>query len=242
VINAAAYTAVDQAEREPERVFRVNAMGAEAVAAAAAQADAACLHISTDYVFSGDKSDPYLETDETGPTGVYGASKLEGEARVMAANPRAIVVRTAWVFDAQGKNFVRTMLRLAKSRPEVTVVADQRGCPTFADDLADALLTLGQQALARKSASRLYHCAGAGVTSWAQFAEAIFSASAAMGGPATSVRPIASSDYPTLAKRPANSSLNCARLLADRGVRIRSWTESLAQCVGEIAASGWRVE
>ncbi|HYD84734.1 MAG TPA: sugar nucleotide-binding protein, partial [Opitutus sp.] len=130
VINAAAYTAVDTAEDETERAFLINAGGAEAIADAAARGGAQLIHVSTDYVFAGYKAAPYLEEDETGPRSVYGASKLEGERLVRAAHPGAVIVRTAWVFDAAGANFVRTMLRLAKSRAEVSVVGDQLGCPT----------------------------------------------------------------------------------------------------------------
>lgn len=238
VINAAAYTAVDAAEREPERAFQINAVGAGVVAAAAAAAKATCIHISTDYVFPGDKCEPYIETDATGPTGIYGASKLEGERKVLAANPRSAIVRTAWVFDANGKNFVRTMLRLARTKREVSVVADQRGCPTFADDLADALLTLAQAQVS----GGIYHCAGAGDTTWAGFAEAIFGAAGEAGGPSALVSPIATCDYPTPAKRPANSRLDCTKLWMDHGISMRPWTESLKQCVSEIAAGGWSVE
>lgn len=239
VINAAAYTAVDKAESERERAFRINADGAEAVARGAAEAGAACVHVSTDYVFAGDKSVPYVETDATGPTGAYGASKLEGEQRVLGGDPRAIVVRTAWVYAAGGANFVRTMLRLAKTRPEISVVADQHGCPTYADDLADVLLTVG----ARLDGGRgVYHCVGGGETTWAGFAEHVFALSRARGGPHAAVRPIASADYPTAAKRPANSRLDCSKLARDYGVGMRPWREALEACVDEIAAGGWRVE
>jgi dTDP-4-dehydrorhamnose reductase len=238
VINAAAYTAVDQAEREPERAFQINAVGAEAVAAAAERVGAACVQVSTDYVFSGDKSEPYVETDVTGPTGVYGASKLEGEQRVLAANPRAAIVRTAWVFDAQGKNFVRTMLRLARTRDEISVVADQRGSPTFADDLADALLCVARAQVR----GEIYHCAGAGETTWAEFARAVFLEAETSRGPNARVLPIETSDYPTLAQRPTNSTLDCTKLALHHGVRMRPWRDALQQCIGEIAAGGWSVE
>ncbi len=242
VINAAAYTAVDQAEREPHRAFQINAEGPAIAAEAAASVGAAFIQISTDYVFSGDKSSPYVETDETGPATVYGASKLEGERRVLAANPRAVIVRTAWVFDARGKNFVRTMLRLAKTRAEVGVIADQRGCPTFADDLAEAALIVAQALAQGRPSAAIYHCAGQGETTWAGFAEAIFAESARLGGPAASVSPLPTNGYPTLAKRPANSRLDCTRLRSDHGVRMRPWAEALRRCVDEIAAEGWRVE
>lgn len=238
VINAAAFTAVDKAETEREQAFQINAAGAEAIARGAAEVGATVIQVSTDYVFAGDKAAPYVETDATGPTGVYGASKLEGERAAAASNPRAVIVRTAWVFDAQGANFVRTMLRLAKTRPQLNVVADQRGCPTFADDLADALLTIAEKG----GPAGVYHAAGAGETTWAEFAKEIFALSAARGGPSAEVAPIPTSEYPTPAKRPANSRLDCSKLAADYGVRLRPWREALAQCIDEIAAGGWRVE
>lgn len=238
VINAAAYTAVDQAEREPERAFRINAIGAEAVAAAAERVRAGCVQVSTDYVFSGDKLEPYVETDATGPTGVYGATKLEGERRVLSANSRSAIVRTAWVFDAQGKNFVRTMLRLARTRPEIPVVADQRGCPTFADDLADALLCVAQSQVG----GEIYHCSGAGEASWAEFAQVVFAEADSFGGPTAAVLPIKTIDYPTPARRPANSRLDCTKLGRHHGVHMRPWEDALKQCIREIAAGGWSGE
>lgn len=238
VINAAAFTAVDKAETERERAFQINAAGAEVIARGAAEAGAPVIQVSTDYVFAGDKAVPYVETDATGPTGVYGASKLEGERATAASNPRAVIVRTAWVFDAQGANFVRTMLRLAKTRPQLNVVADQLGCPTFAEDLADALLTIAEKG----GPAGIYHAAGGGETTWAEFAKEIFALSVARGGPSAEVASIPTSKYPTPTKRPANSRLDCSKLAADYGVRLRPWREALAACVDEIAAGGWRVE
>jgi dTDP-4-dehydrorhamnose reductase len=238
VINAAAYTAVDNAEDDRERAHMINAEAAGILAGEAARAGKPIVHVSTDYVFDGDKGAPYLEDDPTGPTGAYGASKLEGERCVLGANQRAVVLRTSWVFDAEGANFVRTMLRLAKTRDEVSVVADQRGCPTFADDLADAALTIA----ARPEHFGLYHCAGAGETSWAAFAEEVFAQSRARGGPAAAVRPISAADYPTRAKRPSDSRLDCAKLARDYGVRLRPWREALSACMNEIAEGGWSVE
>jgi dTDP-4-dehydrorhamnose reductase len=241
VINAAAYTAVDRAEAEAERAFAVNAAGAGAVSRAAAEAGAAIVHLSTDYVFSGEKAEPYVEDDPTAPRSVYGASKLEGERLVLAANPRAIVVRTSWVYDASGANFVRTMLRLARSRSSLSVVHDQLGQPTYAVDLAAALLVLAAAAQ-RAPAPNVVHCAGTGETSWATFATTIFEQSRTRGGPAAEVVPIGSKDYPTAAARPKNSRLNCSRLYDQYGVRIRPWQEALSECLDEIAADGWRME
>lgn len=238
VINAAAYTAVDKAEDDAAAAMAINGEAVCVIARAAAEVAAPLLHFSTDYVFAGDKALPYVEGDATGPTGVYGASKLRGETLAQAANPAAIIVRTAWVYDATGANFVRTMLRLAKTRDAINVVADQRGCPTFASDLADAALAI---AAAPKHAG-IYHCAGAGETSWAEFAAEIFAQSKARGGPSAVVTPIASADYPTRARRPANSRLDCAKLTRDYGVTMRPWREALSACLDDIAASGWRVE
>ncbi|QGZ96561.1 dTDP-4-dehydrorhamnose reductase [Terricaulis silvestris] len=241
VVNAAAYTAVDQAEIEPDRAFAVNATGPEAVALAAARCGAVMIQISTDYVFDGAKRAPYVETDATMPTSVYGRSKLEGEQRVLGANPRAIVLRTSWVFATEGSNFVRTMLRLAKMRGQINVVSDQFGCPTFAEDLAKAILAVTDR-VSDGGAFGIYHCAGCGETTWADLAAETFALSAARGGPSAAVAPILARDYPTRAARPANSRLDCSKLAADYGVRLRPWREALAACVDDIAARGWRVE
>jgi dTDP-4-dehydrorhamnose reductase len=241
VINLAAFTAVDRAESERELAFAVNAAGAGAVAEAAAQCGAAVIHISTDYVFAGDKTSAYTEEDATDPRCVYGASKLEGERLVLAANPRALILRTSWVFDAQGANFVRTMLRLARSRASIGVVADQAGCPTFAGDLAAAISAIAEK-LGDGGPGGIYHCAGAGATTWADFAIAIFALSQARGGPFAEIVRIRSSEFPTPAPRPANSVLNCKKLLADYGIELPSWRSSLAACMDEIEAGGWSVE
>lgn len=238
VINAAAYTAVDKAENDADRAFKINAGGPEAVARAAVTAGARVIHVSTDYVFAGDKAGAYVETDETGPTGVYGRTKLQGESAVLRADPRAVVVRTAWVYDATGANFVRTMLRLAKTRPEISVVADQVGCPTYAPDLADALLAIAETS----GPAGIYHAAGTGSVSWAEFAEEVFTQAAARGGPSARVLPIPTSAYPTQARRPANSRLDCSKLDRDYSIRLRPWREALGACLDEIAADGWRVE
>ncbi len=238
VINAAAYTAVDKAEDDQEAARRINADAPEAMARAAAEIGAAFVQVSTDYVFAGDKDGAYIETDPVAPQGVYGATKLEGETRSLAANARTIVLRTAWVYDATGANFVRTMLRLASTRDELGVVADQRGCPTFADDLADAALSVALNPMH----GGVYHCAGAGETTWAGLAEEIFAQSAARGGPSARVRHITTAEFPTRAKRPANSRLDCAKLAKDYGVGMRPWREALAACIDEIAAGGWRVQ
>ncbi|PZO55609.1 MAG: dTDP-4-dehydrorhamnose reductase [Alphaproteobacteria bacterium] len=237
IINAAAYTAVDKAEDDRDRAYLLNSEAPARIAAVAAELGAPLIHFSTDYVFAGDKDTPYIETDVTAPAGVYGASKREGEERVLAASPRAIVLRTAWVYDSAGQNFVRTMLRLASTRDEISVVADQHGAPTYADDLANAALTIA----AKPTAFGIYHCAGQGETVWADFAAAIFAGAAIRGGPSAAVKRITTADYPTRARRPANSRLNCDKLAADYGVRLRLWPDALSDCLDEIAASGWSV-
>lgn len=242
VINAGAYTEVDQAESAQERAFAINATGAEAAARAAAKVGAAFIHYSTDYVFDGAKPAPYVETDLVGPASVYGSSKLEGEARVLDASLRSVILRTAWVFDAEGKNFVRTMLRLAKTNREIRVVGDQHGSPTYALDLANATLSVASALQHSEGLPGIYHCAGAGETSWAEFAREAFARSRALGGPSADVASITTDQYPTKAKRPRNSRLDCSKLSRDYNVTMRPWTESVAACVESIAAGGWRVE
>lgn len=238
LINAAAYTAVDKAEDDAETARQVNGAAAGALAQACADVGARIIQLSTDYVFSGEKSSPYVENDETGPQSEYGRSKLLGEQLVQQNNANAVILRTAWVFDARGANFVRTMLRLAKAQDEVPVVADQHGCPTFASDLASAILAVATT----PGDAGVYHCVGDGETNWADFAEEIFAQASALGGPSARVRRISSSEYPRRARRPANSRLDCGKLANDYGVRMRDWREALRACLDKIAADGWRVE
>ena len=241
VVSAAAYTAVDQAESEPERAHRVNALAPGRLAEMAAELAAPILHLSTDYVFDGRKPSPYVETDPTGPVTVYGAGKLAGEQAVAHRNPRHVILRTAWVYAPHGKNFVRTMLRLAESREEVGVVADQLGCPTSADDIAQGVLKIAAALHAGQGAPGLYHMAGTGEASWAGFAGAIFEGARRRGGPSARVKPIATADYPTPAARPANSRLDCARVGDVFGVALPPWRESLGRCLDTLAAEqGWR--
>ncbi|ABD06274.1 dTDP-4-dehydrorhamnose reductase [Rhodopseudomonas palustris HaA2] len=240
VVNAAAYTAVDLAETEAELAHRINEAGAGAVAAAAARLGIPVVHLSTDYVFDGSLSRPYREDDETGPLGVYGASKLAGERAVAAGNPDHAILRTAWVYSPFGKNFVRTMLTLAETRDELSIVCDQRGAPSYALDIADGIFTVVRNLLARPDDAALrgvFHMTGRGDTDWAGFAEAIFACSADAGGPAARVKRIATSDYPTAARRPANSRLDTARLAARHGVRLPDWRDSLPSCVDRLLAA-----
>ncbi len=235
VINAAAYTAVDKAESEPDAAFALNRDGPAAAAKAAHAVGAAFLHLSTDFVFDGTKAGPYLEDDATGPTGVYGQSKLEGEQAVAAAHPQAVTVRLSWVYAAHGANFAKTMLRLAADRDEIGVVHDQRGRPTAAEDIAPALWTLATGLVEKgQSPHRLYHLGPQGEASWAEFASAIMAASKAAGGPSAAIKRITTADYPTPAKRPANSVLDCTRIEQDWGIRLPAWEESCEHVVREI--------
>ncbi len=241
IVNAAAYTAVDQAETEPDEARAANSRGAGLAAAAAASLNVSIIQISTDYVFAGDGEHPYRETDPVGPAGVYGASKLAGERAVAEANPNHAILRTAWVYAAEGKNFVRTMLRLAKSRDEVGVVADQVGNPTSAADIAEGIIKVAFNLVQRPDDHALrgtFHMTAAGETSWAGFAEAIFMEAERRGGPSAMVRPIATSDYPTPARRPANSRLDCRKLHQAHGVALPPWQDGLARCIETISMSG----
>ena len=231
VINAAAYTAVDKAEEAEDLARAINATGAAAVAQAAADVGAPFVHISTDYVFPGDKEGEWVEDDPVDPLGAYGRTKLEGERLVLAANPRTVILRTAWVYCDYGANFVKTMLRLA-DRDRLTVVADQFGKPTSALDLAEAILAIAprlRQAAEGDPVWGVYHYSGAGVTHWAGFAEAVFEGALARGmiASAPEVAHIPSSDYPTPAKRPANSAMDCSKFETVFGLKTKPWRDSL---------------
>ena len=235
VVNAAAYTAVDRAESEPGAARALNADLPARAARACAEAGVPLAHISTDYVFDGSKPAPYVETDPLAPLGVYGRTKAEGEAAVAAAGGRAAVVRTAWVYGAEGANFVRTMLRLAETRDEVGVVGDQHGNPTWSQDVARACLRLGDRLCGGdRDAQGVFHATGEGDTTWAGFATAVFAESARRGGPSARVRPIATTDYPTPAQRPANSRLDCAKLRRVTGWRPGPWLGSLTQTLSRL--------
>ena len=239
IVNAAAYTAVDLAESEPALAHEINAAGAAAVARAAAQLDIPIVHLSTDYVFDGSLGRPYREDDATGPLGVYGASKLAGEAAVVAATANHAILRTAWVYSPFGKNFARTMLTLANTRDEISVVSDQLGSPTNALDIADGIIGVARNLVNRPAAPELrgtFHMTGAGETNWAEFAQAIFAISAGVGGPSARVRPIPTSAYPTPARRPANSRLDNSRLANVHGVRLPDWQPSLRGCIERLVA------
>jgi dTDP-4-dehydrorhamnose reductase len=234
VVNAAAYTAVDRAEDQPGLARAVNATGAGWLAAAAAAHGAPFVHFSTDYVFDGLKGSPYTEADPTSPLGVYGATKEAGERAVLAANPRSAVIRTAWVCSADGANFVKTMLRLAKEREEIRVVADQHGAPTFAADLADAVARMAARLLAAPAGDEafgIFHLSGAPHTTWHGFTAEILSQAGRRGHPVPKLTPIATADYPTKAKRPADGRLDCARIGRVHGIAPADWRASLGHCL-----------
>ena len=230
IINCAAYTAVDKAESESEQAYAINSDGPKNLAQVAEELGAALLHISTDYVFSGDKKDEYLELDETAPQGVYGASKLAGEQAVAQYCTRHIILRTAWVFGEYGNNFVKTMLRLAQTHNELGVVADQYGAPTYAGDIARALLTIAQRIAEVKAVTwGIYHYAGYPHVNWHQFAQAIFKQASEAGviAPSPTVNALTTSQYPTPAKRPANSKLNCDKITVTMGIPPSDWVAAL---------------
>lgn len=233
IINAAAYTAVDRAETDEDTATRVNAAAPAAMARAAAEKNIPLLHVSTDYVFDGTGAAPYAPDAATGPLGAYGRSKLAGETGVREAGGRHVILRTSWVFSAHGNNFVKTMRRLGAERPTVSVVADQFGGPTAAADIAAALMRIAQQLCAGHGQGGTYHFSGAPDVSWAGFAREIF----AQSGLACAVQDIPASSYPTPARRPANSRLDCSTLASDFGISRPDWRLALAQVLAELESS-----
>lgn len=234
VVNAAAYTAVDRAETEPEAALRANAMAPAAIAAACASRDALLVHYSTDYVFDGTSTQPYREDDPTSPLGIYGASKLAGEVAIRDSGARHMIFRTSWVYAAHGRNFLLTMLRLAAGRDELRVVADQVGSPTPAAHIADATAAILAQ---HARSTGLWHLTCTGQTSWHGFAEAIMAGAVERGllDKAPRVLPISTSDYPTPAARPAFSVLDNGRLQSDFGLHGLDWRDALAQVLDTLA-------
>jgi dTDP-4-dehydrorhamnose reductase len=226
-VNCAAYTAVDKAETEQELAFRINADAVRNLATACTRTGAKFLHISTDYVFDGRGTAPYAETDPTNPPSVYGQSKLQGEAEALKANPATLIIRTSWVYSQYGHNFVKTMLRLMQSRPEIGVVADQQGSPTYAADLAEAILHIIDSGTWQP---QLYHFSNAGAVSWHGFAQAIKEGS----GAACTVKPITTAEYPTPAARPAYSVLNTEKIQQAYGIKLKPWRESLVVCLRKL--------
>jgi len=229
IINAAAYTAVDKAEQEQKLAYAINRDGPCNLAVAAQKVDATIIHISTDYVFSGDKSGSYSETDDTQPQGEYGRSKLAGEKAVAAACAKHVILRTAWVFGEHGNNFVKTMLRLAKTRDTLAVVADQFGGPTYAGDIASAIVSIAKQIASNNPAYGIYHYSGFPQVSWHDFAQSIFTIAQNQGflNQAINVNKISTQDYPTPVKRPANSRLNCDKIHKTFGIQQSDWQTAL---------------
>lgn len=229
IINAAAYTAVDKAETETELCQAVNEKGALYLAEASAKIRALLLHISTDYVFNGQGSQPYVESDPTDPQSIYGKTKLAGEIAIQQANPRSVILRTAWVFGEIGNNFVKTMIRLGKERDSLGVVADQKGSPTYAGDIATALINIAEQILAGKNAFGIYHFSGLPYVSWYDFAQTIFAEAETQKilEKRPLVRPISTADYPTPAKRPFNSCLDLSKIEQTFGIKPSNWQQAL---------------
>ena len=234
VINLAAYTAVDRAESEPEVAWAANCVGAAHIAGACDESATPLVHLSTDYVFDGRKTGPYREEDAVGPLGVYGRSKEAGERAVRAAVARHMILRTAWVFGAYGANFVKTMLRLAAERPVLRVVADQRGCPTAATDIAAALMVIAGHIERGEAKWGTYHFVGAGAASWHSFAQAIFDQAAPQLAACPQVEPITTEQYPTPARRPMNSVLDCRKIEEVFGISSPPWRTALATVIREL--------
>ena len=240
VINAAAYTAVDQAESEPDAAFAINHFAAGAIAHACAAHARPLIHLSTDYVFDGRKQGPYLPADPVNPLSVYGRSKEAGERAIRAACPLHVILRTSWVFSATRQNFVKTMLRLGRTRPSLRIVDDQRGCPSGAPQLGRDIVAIALR-LAENSDDRCwgtYHLCGAEPVAWYGFAGEIFRQQAALiGRKGPKLEPIASADYPTAAARPANSVLDCGATLRRFGLAPADWRADLRDVIGQLTAA-----
>jgi len=236
VVNAAAYTKVDLAETEAEAARQGNEVGPAIIAEACTAAGVPLVHISTDYVFDGRKLDAYVEGDPIAPIGAYGRGKAAGERAVRAATAHHVILRTSWIYGEFGHNFLKTMLRLAMTREELRVVGDQRGCPTSTRDLADAILRIAARLIARDEVWGTYHFAGAGVTTWHGFASRIVAAQAPITGAKPRVTAITSAEFPTPARRPANSELDCSLFARTFGFGGRPWTEETDAIAALLAA------
>jgi dTDP-4-dehydrorhamnose reductase len=237
IVNAASYNAVDQAEDEPLLAHQINAGGARSVAAAAQILNVPVIQLSTDYVFDGKKPSPYVETDPTRPLNVYGMSKAAGETAVAERTTNYAVLRLSWIYSPFGKNFVRTILRVAAEKDVLNIVDDQHGAPTSAFDIADGVVGVIKNLIAQPDDFALrgtFHMVAGGETSWAGFAAAVFAVSQQFGGPFARVQAIASKDYPHKAERPANSCLDCSKIATIHGVWLPDWHSSLKLCVERI--------
>ena len=238
VINAGAFTAVDEAESQSAQAFAVNAAGVGSLARACAGAGIPLIHISTDYVFDGLASRPYREDDVIAPLSAYGASKAEGEAEVRKAGGRHVILRTSWLYSERGRNFLTTMLRLGRERAELSIVDDQTGSPTYAADVAGAIGRIVAALLdgSREDVWGTFHFASAGSTTWFGFAGAIFARAQALGWPAPRLKPITTAEYPTPARRPAYSALDTRKFERVFGVAPPDWREALGRCMGCLEA------
>jgi len=244
IVNPAAYTAVDKAESEPELAMAVNGIAPGILAAEAKRLNAVLIHFSTDYVFDGTQAAPYRESDAPNPQSVYGKTKLAGEAAIRTSGARHLILRTSWVYGVHGGNFMKTMLRLGRERDELRVVADQFGAPTWARDLATATHTLLQQWQIKSfdhALSGVYHLSAAGKTSWHEYAVEIFLLArqwdASLAGKCPNVQPITTAEFPTPARRPANSVLSNEKIRQTFGIQLPNWQESLAVCLKEVLSA-----
>ena len=228
-INCAAYTAVDMAEDEPELAEKINAYAPQVLAETCLKHNALLIHVSTDYVFDGNGQVPYLESDAVNPQSAYGRTKADGETRIRLSGCKHFIVRTAWLYSAVGKNFVKTMLMLGDTKDEINVVADQKGCPTWAHDLAQALVALLNKN-GKEPVHETFHFTNEGQITWHDFATAIME----IGGKTCKVNPITTDQYPTKAKRPAYSVLDLSKIKEYVGIEIPFWRESLAKCIEEL--------
>lgn len=232
IVNAAAYTAVDQAEQEPDTAFAINAEAPGVLAEEAQRLGAPLIHFSTDYVFNGNQASPYREEDQPDPLGVYGRSKLAGEQAIAAVGGEHLILRTSWVYSLYGRNFLLTMQRLLQEKPELRVVDDQVGAPTWAASIATATAALIERWQAGQAGAwGIYHLTAQGETSWFGFAQAIGAQLKARGLPCAELQPIATRDYPTPARRPLNSRLDCSRLSREWDVRLPHWQQALIDCL-----------
>ena len=240
IVSCGAYTAVDKAESEPELAYAVNAVAPGLLARAVAAADIPIVHVSTDYVFTAAGIGPWLERDPVEPVSVYGRTKADGEAAVRVSGARHAIIRTAWVVSADGHNFVKTMLRLGAEREVLRVVADQRGTPTHAGDLAGAMATVTARLVGDPGqASGTWHCTNGGETTWHGLAAHVFACAARLGLPVPAeVQAIATADYPTAARRPADSRLDCGLIAQDFGISLRPWQAAVEEIVGQLAKQG----
>src|SRR5260221_3678740 len=234
IVNAAAYTAVDRAETEPEAAWAGNCTGPANLAAACRKAAIPLIHLSTDYVFDGTKPGPYREDDPVNPLGVYGKSKEAGDRAIRETLPKQVILRTAWVYSAHGHNFAKTMLRLGAERRVLRFVADQSGSPTSAADIAGAIRAIVQQIKAGQTKWGTYNFTSAGAVTWHGFAEAIFELAAPWRGALPRVEAITTAEYPTPARRPANSVLDCTRVRKAFGIVPRPWRDALADIIREL--------